>query len=154
MTIYQMGIEAVENGVPVIINLKERTMRIGNKVVLNENNLIAVDLGDTMPKNIAYVLERIEDNYLVYRHSIPGKREPSRPWFKALKYDELTDEDRLVGADRAEARFELEYSVLTAILTGKLTWSEPTMSDHHWFWKSKRANGLVILRSWIEPSNK
>ena len=152
MTIYQMGIEAVENGVPVIINLKERTMRIGNKVVLSPSNLIAAELGESMPNNIAYVLERIEDNYNVYRHSIPGKREPSRPWFKALKYDELTDEDRLVGADRAEARFELEYSVLTAIMTGKLTWSDPTMSDHHWFWKSKRANGLVILRSWIEPS--
>ena len=152
MTIYQMGIEAVENGESVVINLKERTMRIGNKVVLNENNLIAVELGESMPNNIAYVLERIEDNYNVYRHSIPGKREPSRPWFKALKYDELTDEDRLVGADRSEARFELEYSVLTAIMTGKLTWSEPTMSNRHWFWKSKRANGLVILRSWIEPS--
>ena len=149
-----MGMDAIANGIPVTINLRERTMRIGNKVVLNENNIIGVDLGDTMPKNIYYVLERIEEYYRVYRHSIPGKREPSRPWFKALKYDELTDEDSLVGADRAEARFELEYSVLTAIMTGKLTWSEPTMSDHHWFWKSKRANGLVILRSWIEPSNK
>lgn len=152
MTIYQMGIEAVENGMPVVINLKERTMRIGNKVVLNENKLPAVELGDTLPESLGNVLKRIEADYEVYKHSVPGKREQSRPWFKALKYDELTDEDRLVGIDRAAARFELEFAVLVAILTGKLQWSEPFMSNNHWFWKS--ANGLVILRSWIESSNK
>lgn len=154
MTIYQMGMDAIANGIPVTINLRERTMRIGNKVVLNENNIIGVDLGDTMPKNIYYVLERIEEYYRIYRHSVPGKRETSRPWFTALKYDQLTDEDRLVAVDRAEARFELEFAVLVSIMTKRLYWDESLMSDSHWFWKSKKANGLVILRSWIEPSKK
>ena len=158
MTIYQEGITAIQSGVPVTINLKKRTMHIGKRKVVDGSlyspaTKLAFDFGDSLPKNMEYVIERIEENYRAYQHSIPGKCEPNRPWFKALKYDDLTDEDRLVGMDRAEARFELEYSVLVAIITGKLTWSKPFMEDRHWFWKSPNAKGLVLYRSWIENIN-
>ena len=155
MTIYQMGIEAVENGVPVTINIEKRTMHIGKRKVIGGRlyspmTKLAFDFGDSLPNNTWYVLARIAENYRIYKHSVPGKCEPSRPWFKALKYDELTDEDRLVGIDRAAARFELEYSVLVALIEGKLRWDESVMGARHWFWKN--TDGLVILRSWIEPS--
>ena len=155
MTIYQMGIEAVENGVPVTINIEKRTMHIGKRKVIDGRlysplTKLAFDFGDSLPNLTCHVLLRIAADYRVYKHSIPGKNEPSRPWFKALKYDQLTDEDRLLGVDRAEARFELEYDVLVALITGKLRWVGSEMGYRNWFWKN--SDGLVILRSWIEPS--
>lgn len=142
MKTYEEILEAISNGASYKINLEERTLVVNRKQ-------IDIASGETM--SVEGVLEKIEELYSYYKHSIPSATEPSRPYFKALKYNELSQEDQTYGPNRDVARFELEYFVLQSIINGSFVWNEETMGK--WFWRSSNDYDLVILRSWIETSN-
>lgn len=131
--------EQVSLGVPFTINFEKRTLKLGKKLIDLE---ISASIEDT-----ADVLENIVQLYDRYKHSIPGANEPSRTYFKALRYDELSQDDQTFGEDRNIAQFDLEYYILESIINGSFKWVEDMGK---WFWQCHDDKDLVILRSWVE----
>ena len=142
MKTYEEILEAISNGASYKINLEKRTLVVNRK---------QIDIVSGEKMSVESVLEKIEELYYCYKYSIPSATEPSRPYFKALKYNELSQEDQTYGPNRDIARFELEYFVLQSIINGSFVWNEETMGK--WFWRSSNDYDLVILRSWIDTSN-
>lgn len=132
-------LERVKNGVPFTISFEKRTLKLGVELVELE---ICGAIEDT-----ADVLQNIVNLYEWYKYSTPGTHEPSRPYFKALSYAELSADDQVFGYDRNIARFKLEYYVLESILNGSFRWVEDMGK---WFWQCHDDKDLVILRSWVE----
>lgn len=142
MKTFESIMAAVISGVPYRVDFEKRTLKIGDEIV-------EIDAGN--PMSLSEVLKQIECLYVIYKHSIPSTTEPSRPYFKALKYDQLSQDDKTYAPNRDVARFELEYFVLKSLLNGSLVWDEPTMGK--WFWRSQNDMNLIILRSWVEVTS-
>ena len=96
------------------------------------------------------MLETIENLYDIYKRSVPGERsnrkEKSVTQFRALPFDELSDDDVMFGARREEAQYDLEAFVLFTVLSGQLKWNDEWGT---WFWKSGKDRDLVLLKNWM-----
>lgn len=92
-------------------------------------------------------LEEIERLYSIYKHSVPTENDGRRTYFYALPADKLTDAELATGADRYEAKRELEMYVLKMIVSGVLTWDDKIMGGK-WFYQGKDKD-LVILKDWV-----
>ena len=99
---------------------------------------------------MGFSISTFEDLYQVYKHSRPSERSENkqRKYFKALKLNELEEDDMLYGDDRELAQLSLELYLLCWILSGTFVWDEDSMGK--WFWQSQNDKDLVILRSWID----
>ncbi len=118
------------------INFKERTV---NGIPF-ECNVQRVTLEEC--------LAEIERLYAIYKYSIPTENDDRKTYFYALPADKLTDAQLVCGANRYEARKELELYVLSMIVSGILKWDTKVMKGK-WFWKGNDPD-LVILRDWID----
>jgi hypothetical protein len=94
-------------------------------------------------------VEELDELYKAYKHSVPNGIHYYKPYFKALDADELSDADMITGANREQAKFDLELAVLEGILNGSLLslFTDPKQ----WFWQSQSDKEFIILREWIEP---
>ena len=151
MEIYKEVLEMIEGGVLLKISLKERTLTIGrkrwiNKGVVKENCTVEIK-----EENLEQVLEKIEELYAVYNHSLPGKGQRNSDWFEALPEEMLDEDDYLYAPPRRESLDKLELYTLCALVSGKLYWDKEKMGK--WFWASKKEKNLVLLRNWIETNN-
>jgi len=144
-TIIQQALEAIEAGAKFKVNLTERNLSIDKKYLV-KNGEYDGQLTDTNCFNISV----LEDLYQEYKHSRPSERNDNkqRRYFKALKINELSDDDMLYGIDREVAQFRLESYLLCWILSGLFVWDEDNMGK--WFWQSQNDKDLVILREWID----
>lgn len=150
-SVYYDLTKAIDNGARFSFNFAKRTLYVGGKSIIRDGKFIDVDVDitpDTTP--IAKVLENIEIRYKYYKHSVPNEASDRNrsPHFKALKYDELSDEDRDFGLPRHRCLFELEWYVMMNILNGALDWSKPEFRGK-WFWKSPKDFNLVLRKEWI-----
>lgn len=150
MTIFEELVQRVSDGTTFSINFEARTMKIGRRKIISNGEY------DSTKELISFngdVLQIIDELYDNFKYSLPSERSDSKrkSYFKALSVDELTDEQMVVGERREIAQAKLEGFILCAILTGKLTWNEPTMGK--WFYQSKNDPDLVLLRNWIENKN-
>ena len=104
----------------------------------------------TDKKNISLqeCLEEIERLYKIYKYSTPSKNEERKTYFKALRADEMSDAQLVLGENRDKARKELELYVLDMICSGVLKWDTKVMKGN-WFWHGNDPD-LVILRDWID----
>lgn len=128
----------IEDGARFRISFEERALFINRKKVDFEDDLGA-----------EFSFEKLENLYRRYKHSLPGERDQvKKSYFIALNEEDLSDEDMLYGERRQIAKFNLEFYVLCAIISGALKWQEEWGK---WFWQSENDKSLVILRSWIEP---
>ena len=118
------------------INLEQRTVN-GKPFICEKQNV-----------TLAECLEEIERLYRIYKYSTPGENDERRTYFYALPSEELSDEDIIFGANRYEAKIELEMYVLTMIVGGVLIWNNDVMHGN-WFYKGKDPD-LIILRKWID----
>lgn len=141
----------VENGARFSFNFAKRTLYVNGKCIIRDGKFaddeVQVEQSDA---SVADVLAGIEIRYNMYKHSIPNATSDRirSPHFKALKYDELTDDDRDFGLPRHERLFNLEWYVMMNILNGVLDWSKPEFRGK-WFWKSPKDFNLVIRKEWI-----
>ena len=144
-TIIGKAMDNVEDGSKFRVDLEKRSLYIDKKCLVKEG-VYEGKLTDTEFFSIA-VLENL---YYRYKHSRPSERNDSkqRRYFKALKLNELTDDDMLYGDEREVAQFRLESYLLCWILSGLFVWDEESMGK--WFWQSQNDKDLVILRSWVE----
>lgn len=134
-------------GCKVAVNLEKRQVKVNGKVVEFEPT---IQEGDKV--SLELILDHIEHLYILHKHSIPNTDDTKREYFKALPYDQLSEDSKIYGDDRRDTRFELEIFVLEVILTGELYWDEESMGK--WFWQSPCEKDLVILRSWVENEQK
>lgn len=139
--------ELHQKGCKVAVNLEKRQVKVNGKVVEFEPT---IQEGDKV--SLELILDHIEHLYILHKHSIPNTDDTKREYFKALPYDQLSEDSKIYGDDRRDTRFELEMYVLNAIMTGMLWWNENIMGK--WFWKSPVYDDLVILRSWVENEQK
>lgn len=135
--------QKVLNGCPFVINFAERTLKLGKELV----DIEVIEPTKTMDE----ILQEIFILYQLYKHSIPSEHEPSHPYFKALKYEDLSYDDEIFADCRELARFELEYFILENLLNGSFVWKEELGK---WFWQCPNDKDLVILRSWVENEQK
>lgn len=135
--------EKVARGAKFSIDFKKRTLKMNGKLV----DMKEVDY--TGPEEDE-VMDILHDAYEIYKHSVPSERSEKRQrnYFKALPYDELTDDDMLYNLRRDETRFMLEFTILRLIVDGKLKWHEEWGS---WFYQDPKDKDFVILREWVEP---
>lgn len=139
--------EKVERGARFTIDFKKRTLRVNGKLVeIDDNGIYDVGIHYDVPT----VMEDMEKFYNTYKHSIPSARSEKRQrnYFKALPYEQLSDDELCYGQHRETARFDLEFFILRALQLGRLTWQKEWGT---WFWQSDKDKDLVILREWVEP---
>ena len=144
--------ELVLQGEPFKIDLARRNMYVGEHTVVKEGKFFGkiedLDVGQG-------VLETIENLYWIYKRSVPGERsnrkEKSVTQFRALPFDELSDDDVLYGARREEAQYDLEAFTLFTILSGQLKWNDEWGT---WYWKSEKDRDLVLLKNWMTGGTK
>ena len=98
------------------------------------------------------VMDKLEELYEVYKFSYPSECEVKRKknYFKALKAEEMTDAELVVGVDRYTARVTLEATLLLLSITGYLRWKEDWGS---WFYQGKDKD-FIILRDWVMWNDK
>lgn len=111
----------------------------------------AIRPGISRKKSNEICFEIIEELYREYKYSIPSEKSEkcrSYVYFKALKPDEMSDEQLISGIDREYARAALEAFILCASLEGYLTWDAEQMKNH-WFYQGKDKD-LIILKKWIK----
>lgn len=142
--------EAIDHGSHFHIDLERRTLTLDGHPVALPSVVAPCD-----PKYyFTQCVSVLEILYNRFRHSLCGDsdQQDQSPYFKALDYDDLTDDDRLCGERRDHCRFQLEWQVLSFILSGELTWPK-SMADK-FFWRSPTEPDFVIMRRWIEPDYK
>ena len=111
-----------------------------------------------VPMSLPDTEQHIAQLYHAFRHSIAdhNERRHVSSYFSALRYDELSDYDRINGADRNLSRFMLECSVLMLLLDGHLGhWpDEWSAIAHRHFHAITGEPQCIIRREWIEPNYK
>ena len=137
----------VKAGSRFSVSLEERSLRVGKSYLIKDGRYEG-SLG-VEPADLQTALERIEELYRIYRHSIPSERSDGkrRSYFVALKEHELDNDDMLYGVPREVAQVSLELYVLCSILNGSLAWDEERLGK--WFWQSAKYPDLVIFKKWI-----
>ena len=152
MTIYDELIKRVSEGEKFNINFETRTMKVGNTKLIDngkydENRLLIYEYNIY---SLQTLLHMIRELYRNYKTSIPSERSSKKRkcYFKALSADELTDEQLMCGERREVAQATLEGFILCMILNGELVWDEGIMGK--WFWESRSASDLIILRKWVD----
>lgn len=152
MSIFEELIQRVSNGEEFCINFETRTMKVGNTKLIDngqydKSRLLIYEYNIY---SLHVLLHMIRELYRTYKVSVPSERSSKKrkSYFKALKAEEMTDEQLMCGERREVAQATLEGFVLCMILNGELTWDEEIMGK--WFWESRSDSDLVILRSWIE----
>lgn len=145
--IYQDAVSAVENGQRFRVNLKERSLKIDGKYII-EKGVFVGELG-VEPVSREDCLSVIEGLYERYKHSLPSERSESKSqkYFRALSESQLDDDDMMYGEQRDIAQIKLELYVLCQVLNG-FTWDSKAMGN--WFWQSPADPDLIILKDWIE----
>ena len=145
ITIFEKAVYAVTNGEKFKVNLEKRNLHIGNEYLIKDGKYDGV-----LYNGVGFSISTFEDLYQVYKHSRPSERSENkqRKYFKALKLNELEEDDMLYGDDRELAQLSLELYLLCWILSGTFVWDEESMGK--WFWQSQNDKDLVILRSWID----
>lgn len=148
MTVLEECLSTLEKGADWRIDLKTHDMWADGRHLVKGGQ-------SELPLGVAKIdtpsaLEKIEELFGKYYSSVPSERsEKRRRFFKAKRFEELTDEELMYGYGRDACQFMLEFTTLALILNGSLTWDDETMGGS-WFWKSQRFPELIILKSWIE----
>ena len=153
-SLYETLIKSAEKYMSVKIDLEEKNMTVdktkrfivdGTKMygfpAINESDLQDIGIENCLEDP----WEVIKTLYTRYKHSMIRKDLRYKPYFKALKVDELSDEDFIGGEDRYIARARLEGYIMLASLNGNLKWQ----NEDHWFWQDEEDKDLVVLKNWL-----
>lgn len=134
--------EKVNNGSKFRVDFKNKTLKVDGKYWIKDGKMID---GIEIPN--VDLLNEIDQLYTDYYYSRPSERSTKcrHLYFKAKKYEDMTDEEVILGKNRESTRAKLECLVLSAILNG-WQWKNEYGS---WYWKSNKHSDLVLLRGWF-----
>ena len=150
MSIFLKGLERVENGERFYIDFEKRILKVGqDKLIDNGEYDTSQVLYDERFDNPQSLLGEVRELYVAYKFSLPSERSDKkhRKYFKAMRIDELTDEQLINGERREVAQYLLEAFILCAIINGDFVWNDEIHGK--WFYKDKFEQDLVILKNWI-----
>lgn len=130
-------LEEVRKGKICTVNFKNKTVRLGRKLI-NYEGSSAYDF-----------INELRDLYISYKYSTPNHRTESlrKKYFRAEKIDNLSTAQLAQGIDREVAKAKLELFVLTNYLNGNI--STLFNDESHWFWQDDAEASLVILKEWF-----
>lgn len=137
---------AVVEGAKFHVDFESRSLKVNGEYLVKDG-ITEYKLG-TLSDEKTFLMN-VEDNYRLYKHSVPSERSESksRKYFSALPERELSDDDMMYGIPRDVAQAQLEIYILHQILLG-IKWEEYWGK---WFWQSPNDSDLVLLRKWFEP---
>lgn len=155
-TIFEMFMNDVNNGYDFVIDFKRKILKSKRRSYIENGkwntmqNLIHFD-NNTEMSDIDFVLSFIESIYEVYKTSYPTEKSErhKKKYFKAIKAEEMSDEELVSGIDRFYMQAMLEAFILCTSLNGDLYWDAERGDMHGWFWQSNKDKDLVILKEWI-----
>ena len=84
------------------------------------------------------VVEKIEELYEIYKHTLPSKGANSK-YFKALDLEDIPDDKLVLTISRKEAKEQLEEYVKE---------HAKEIEFPGWFWQSNNDKDLVIIKEW------
>lgn len=144
--IYGETLTAVNKGATYSVDFEQRNLKVNGKYII-KNGEYEGSLGVFCYEQDA--IEWLEEKYRIYKYSTPNEasEKKRKTYFKALEYEELSDDDILYGVSRNYAKCDLELLLLCLVLSGIFTWNEDM---GNWFWQSKNEPDFVILRKWVE----
>ena len=151
MGIYEILLERASNGESFSIDFKKKNLKIGRKYYIKDgewdNDLSLTEQTELLNNP----LEQIEELFQTYKYSVPcEKTEYKKSYFKAKKYDELTDYQMIYNENRLLAQAKLEGYVLMLILSGAFIWTEDMGK---WYWQGKDRD-LILLKEWFSSSQQ
>lgn len=154
MTLFDYVLTESKQGKLVKIDLKNGTLKVGNKTLINKclfnTDLLAkYNITDVLPiELINKPKENIEKFYKEFSTSIPSKesqKEELYGYFEPLKFKDLSIQDMLDSSNRIQAKVKLELYVLCCKIINNFKFD----NDKHYFWKSNKFNKLIVLREWV-----
>ena len=94
--------------------------------------------------------EELNSLYETYKHSVPTRgytkqKRKHKPYFKAMDYEELEDDDFIFGENRYDAQKDLENRVFNLTEDEK----NELFSDGNWFWQGEDKD-FIIVKSWLK----
>lgn len=142
--IYKETAKAAYFGKPFSVDFKKRNLTVEKKKII-VGGTYEGELGvPTMP--LEEVLDKAEELYAKYKRSIPNKLSShSKPHFRALKLDELNENDLIESPWREHARARLEVFLLCCLINGSLDLDK--LFEGKWFWQSEKEPMFVLRRS-------
>lgn len=154
MTLFDYVLQQSEQGKLVKIDLKNGTLKVGSKTLINKclfntDMLSKYNITDVLPVElIDNTKENIEKFYKEFSTSIPTKesqKEELYGYFEPLKFKDLSIQDMLDSSNRIQAKVKLELYVLCCKMINSFKFD----NDKHYFWKSNKFNKLIVLREWV-----
>ena len=147
---------SAENGEYFKIDLKNRSLKVGKEVLIEngkcKDGYYFIPLTDVDGIiDIDEMLQRLKTLYHEYKFSQPSERADKRSrhcYFKALRPEQMTDKQLIAGKNRLECKAELEYYVLSMMLSG-ITWLDIVTDPKHWYYSPSDERGLILLREWF-----
>ena len=142
----------VEYGVKFSIDIKERSMKVNNKmivqngVLLNKDDTWGVEPEECIEDCISKLVVRF--NRFYHSRCDAATEHRKYRWFAPLPFDKLSNDDHLYGDDRRIAQFELEYYLLCQMVFGTISAETLNMGDK-FYWKPTKRSHLVIYRDWF-----
>lgn len=147
MSIYCELLKHAQEGGKYKIDLKNKSLKIGNRNYIKSGNVLTSD--DLFDNDFLMECEspwdKASELYQQYKHSIPTSHYKDNSYFKALKYEELTSDELAYGLYRNYARAALEGFILLASISELLKWQ----NDKHWFWQDKNDKDFIILKEYV-----
>jgi len=98
------------------------------------------------------LIEKLRDLYRSFKYSVPSVTQ-NKSYFKALKSDELTDAELVLGEPRNLAQAKLEGYLFGLILSGK-SWDSIPEFKGKWFYQDDNDKDLIIFKDWFTGENK
>ena len=137
-------------------NLKNKTIKNGNTVLVKEGKIIpqeirltdgrVLQLDDDLGLTKEDFYNGVEERYKKYYYSMPSKHEKFvRSNFMAKNLEKMNYEELTAAStnNRDVARYELEWFVLANAIARNIPWE-----DGNWFWQSKLLPKLIIYKEW------
>lgn len=155
MTIYEELVTRVYKGDSFNVDFEKRTIKVGKQFLVKNGEydvsreLFTIKENMGSPYSMKLILDTIDNLYKHYKYSLPSERSENKRkgYFKALPFDELSDEHLFVAGKREVSRAKLEGFILCMILENRFAWDEKEMGK--WFYQSKQDPDLIILKKWI-----
>jgi len=145
MEITQMVDKAIKNGIDVVVDLENKNLRIGNKVIIHEGFPCHGYVLDFPKVTSEVALEELKFLYHKYKYSVPSERsmKKHKRYFPALPLDKLDDDCFVNADDRIECMTRLETRLLFHSIIGNLEWLD---AYGNWFYKNE---DFILMKTWF-----
>lgn len=127
-------IERVGQGSNFRINLANNECKLNGQIIV-----LTSAISDSLVNDLNYI-------YREYKESYPSERsKKGKSYFKALDFEEMTDDMLVLGGERTVQQALLEGFVLSQ----RDSIREQFFTDNdNWFWQSNEDEDFIILKEW------